>query len=292
MTNPGLVDAIVPKAFLAWQSNTTRKAPKLDGSGSIVDRSDQPIGHKTAQLRLLNLIREGDTVWIAGRYRSISDAPVSLVGKIVVADATRNGDMAYFRASDQSVWFPWNDASYPLRQISLKSNKGNRCLDHETDVAFQLQTTREVDENSYDLLSRFEADLMTRPTAFFSYNWSASSNLTRKILPAIHTAGFGTWIDRWSGPRRFKDGRRYQPEELVKQLLQNAIASANVFIALIGDRYETNNWTRYEMTVAEALRRPIKRLPAELLRKLPDQSAIDRLVSDEIGAQRAYGDLM
>ncbi|MDR9805475.1 toll/interleukin-1 receptor domain-containing protein [Rhizobium hidalgonense] len=282
----------MPKAFLAWQSNVSRKAPKLDASGSIVDRSDRPIGHKTGQLRLLNLIQEGDAIWIVGRYRNISDASVSLVGKIVIAEAMRDGDTAYFRASDQSVWFPWNDASYALRQILLKSHNGKRCLDHETDLAFQLQTTREIDENSYELLCDFEAGLMNRPKVFLSYNWSDSSSLTRTILPAIQTAGLGIWIDRWSGPRRFKDGLRYQPEELVKQLLQKAIASANVFIALIGDRYEMNNWTRYEMRAAEALLRPIVRLPTELLKHLPYQSAIDRFVSDEIKAQLAYGGLL
>lgn len=128
-----------------------------------------------------------------------------------------------FLASRESHWLPWNNASLLLGSIELNSRHGPVFLSASVGTAQQLQTTREIASGSTELIERFSADLKARPSAFISYNWTATTDILPVLLPALSEAGFAIWVDRWSGPRRIKDGKNFQPADLITKLIADAI---------------------------------------------------------------------
>ncbi|NTF34746.1 toll/interleukin-1 receptor domain-containing protein [Rhizobium skierniewicense] len=255
------------KSVLAWQAASAARAPVLPQGGSIVERAPQPVAHVTRQKRLAELLAIGDTIWVVGRYAKLSHASVSLIGRIVIAKKTIKDGAVTFLASRESHWLPWNNASLLLSSMELNSRHGPVFLSPSVGMAQQLQTTREIASGSTELIERFSADLKARPSAFISYNWTATTDILPVLLPALSEAGFAIWVDRWSGPRRIKDGKNFQPADLITKLIADAIVSSDLVVALVSDAYEASRWTSLEGSIARENNKPTVRLPVAEIRR-------------------------
>lgn len=231
------------KNVLAWQAASVARTPILPQGGSIVERAPQPVAHVTRQKRLAELLAIGDTIWLVGRYAKLSHASVSLIGRIVIAKKTLKDGAVTFLASRESHRLPWNNASLVLGSVELNSRHGPVFLSPSVGIAQQLQTTREIASGSKELIERFSADLKARPSVFINYNWTATTDILPVLLPALSEAGFAIWVDRWSGPRRIKDGKIFQPPDLITKLIADAIVSSDLVVALVSDEYEASRWT-------------------------------------------------
>ncbi|WP_416409618.1 toll/interleukin-1 receptor domain-containing protein [Agrobacterium rosae] len=172
-----------------------------------------------------------------------------------------------FLASPESHWLPWNDASLVLSSIKLNSRTGPAFLSPSVGLAQQLQTTREIAPSSYELMESFSVELRARPSVFISYIWAAATDILPALLPALSEAGFAIWVDRWSGPRRFKDGRNLQPADLVTKFIADAVVKSDLVLALVSDEYDTSRWTSLETSLAQENSKPIVRLPLVEIRK-------------------------
>lgn len=272
---------------LAWQSTSITDAPVVGEGMSVVDRAHRPIAHKTDQRRLRGLLAQGDSIWIVGRYRSLSNAAASIIGRIIISEKRESGKSTTFAAAPESYWLPWNDAYDLLHQVELKGKRGSAFLMPEVDPAQQLQTTRQVAASSHDLLASFADDLRRRLSVFVSYSWSSSADLMPHLLPALAGAGCSIWIDRWSGPRRFKEDGKSQPNEIVEQLLADAIHKTDLVIAVIAATYETGLWTTYEASTARNKNKSVIQIPDQLLRQHIERGDLNSFVKETIAAWQA-----
>ncbi len=265
---------------LAWQSASVTRAPFVGRGLSIIDRAQRPIAHITRQRRLRDLLDKGDTIWIVGKYPALSDATASIIGRIIVAKKHDDGMALEFFADYGSCWLPWNDASQLLCAVELKTNRGATFLSPNVGIAQQLQTTREVWPSSLGLLDSYADNLLKRPSVFVSYRWATSADLMQHLLPALTHAGYAVWVDRWSGPRRFREKGTFQPEEVVKSLLSDAIRKADLMISVTSADYHNGLWTSYEASTAEAEGRVVISIADELLRQHIQTGTLNSFIAD------------
>lgn len=236
--------------FIAWQSRRVVNAPQILDQASIAERSFAPVAHVTRQRNLFERINVGDLIWLAGRYPILSDAAASLIGRIVVSEKTIENSVVRFAASPESYWLGWNDASRLMMTLAFNNKGITKALDAHVGIAQQLQTTREIANACYEILEGYALDVRSKPTIFVSYRWALSSDVMRFLLPALEAVGYSVWIDRWSGPRRFKEGRTNQPDDTVKMLISSAIGHCQAMLAIIDEKYHTGEWTSFEYATA------------------------------------------
>ncbi|WP_413711808.1 hypothetical protein [Rhizobium sp. Rhizsp82] len=237
---------------LTWQASKSSSAPEVGAGISIVGRAERPFGHATRQQRLDGILEVGDTIWIMGRYQLLSPVAASLIGRIDIEAKTREGNSVSFKASDKSFWLPWNDAGPIIGSIQSLGASENLPL-RPRRLAQQLQTTKVLSSSSAESVTSFAEALRMRPVAFLSYSWSRSTDLLSTLLPLLSDLGFGVWVDRWSGPRRFKN----EPDPLVEELLTRAVAKSALLISLTGDDSISRKWTDFEGAVADDLAKPM-----------------------------------
>ncbi|MDX8501921.1 toll/interleukin-1 receptor domain-containing protein [Mesorhizobium sp. VK4C] len=261
--------------FISWQSRGVANAPQISDQASIADRSFAPVAHVTRQRRLFRRINVGDSIWIAGRYPMLSDAAGSLIGRIDVADKTMEGSVLRFAASPESYWLPWNDASRLMMSLAFNNKGMTRALDLNVGIAQQLQTTREIASPFCEVLETYASAVRHRPMIFVSYRWALSSDVMRFLLPALEAIGCSVWIDRWSGPRRFKEGRANQPKDTVKMLLSKAIGHCHAMFAIVDSDYHTGEWTSFEYTAASTIGVPIHEFSGARLRQIYEEGGIN-----------------
>lgn len=236
--------------FIAWQSRGVVNAPQIPDQASIAERSFAPVAHVTRQRNLFERINVGDMIWLTGRYPILSDAAASLIGRIVVSEKTIENSVLRFAASPESYWLGWNDASRLMMTLAFNNKGITKALDADVGIAQQLQTTREIANACYEMLEGYALDVRSKPMIFVSYRWALSSDAMRFLLPALEAVGYSVWIDRWSGPRRFKEGRANQPEDTVKMLISSAIGHCQAMLAIIDENYHTSEWTSFEYVAA------------------------------------------
>ncbi|WP_217574941.1 toll/interleukin-1 receptor domain-containing protein [Mesorhizobium sp. GbtcB19] len=225
----------------------------MPDQASIADRSFAPVAHVTRQRRLFELIKVGDSIWLAGCYPVLSPAAASIIGRIVVAEKTMENSVLRFAAAPGSYWLAWNDASQLMKTLEFDNKGIARALNVDVGIAQQLQTTRKVSNAHCETLEAYASEIRRRPMIFVSYRWTASTDVMRFLLPGLEAVGYSVWIDRWSGPRRFKGGRTNQPENIVKQLLSTAMGQCCAMVAIVDENYYNSEWTSFEYATASTI---------------------------------------
>jgi hypothetical protein len=263
--------------FIAWQAANISNAPRLASVLSIVERAAIPLEHVTRQRHLFDRARKGDAIWLLGRYASLSAASASLIGCIIVDEKIIDGEIFRFKALPESFWLGWNDISQLFSTLEFLRGASSRTVFPDIGLAQQFQTTRQVAHGSQEKLAKYAEKLKARPKLFLSYRWGASTDLMKYLLPAIDRLGYSAWVDRWSGPRRFKSSGRLEPEETVRELLGGAIADSQILLAIADEGYHSAVWTSFEYRAAKDAGIRICEVTAQSLRGLSTRELVDFL---------------
>jgi hypothetical protein len=272
----------MPKNVLVWQSASARSTPSLPLKLSIKDRAGRPIAHVTRQVWLADLLSKGDTIWIVGRYKQISNASVSLIGCIVIETVTVADGLVTFMASAESQWLPWNDMTGLIPALRFQTKTGEVSVSTTSDISQQVQTSRELAPTCVEALEKLAAELFGKPRLFLSYMWRDATSILPYLLPVLTNAGFGVWVDRWSGPRRLKDGKNHHSDEALRALFNDAIIASEIVVVLEGEGIDKNQWTAFELAVAQAANKAIVKMDVASIRNHWRDQTLSQYVAENI----------
>lgn len=265
-------------AYLRW--DVRRDWKRLGGPGSG-DRRLYPYAYGSNWRHFREVVKPGSTLWVvAAPLYGGSRLPPTLIAQLVVrtvrrgkAAAHRGGrrpagpdDYAWVAEArrDASEYYPLNNAFHVLTEIEFENSRGRRRSIPKRPEPFDprnpyqhvpgyLQNICRVapgDESGLEALAR---QIRERRIVFLSYARQEAfpgTGYVSRLVDRLRARDFSPWIDLGFVP---------QPEEgvefadpLLRQILEDGLRQAGLFVALSGPLYRERFWTGLEWRLATA----------------------------------------